>query len=545
MAQTLNAKVAEQLSVKDFGAIGDGVADDTAAVQAAIDSCRSIRFPAGRYRVGEITIPVLAAGASYCGDGPFTSTVPGSARTIVRAIADEQRSVFRLGTSSVSHITFKDMLVTGAVNDGATEKAKCGIDANGAPFLALENVIVTYTREFGVKTGHEARINRVYMERNDGVGLFLEADSSVSNTNLTQGTIPLWIVNGGGLISNIWANSGTECCILISALDPENETCGNVEICNAYVGEVQSETCKPIIKIQGSSGTGVGHNFPVRWVHLTNIFCEDSALPVSGKKISGGVLIDHAEDVLISNSTFYGIPHTGSTATLYSDYFVKATLTEGLKIEGCDVKGIAKNPVVIGADCTDVAILGNRFRDWAAQASLPTPPGDAACILQTATSCLLRVVGNLFKITGTNNSQYPAHVPQGKWLTMGPNQSSCHSNLAVATDGNRTGIWDASYGLQGEFYSVNLLGGGLILAAGSNIQAARETGTKIGTASTELLGFYGATPVGRPATVSDAATQDINGSGTVDVTKLTADLTSCKNAINALIDRLQDLGLIA
>lgn len=38
-------------SVKDFGAVGDGVTDDTAAIQAALDAGGDIYFPAGRYKV--------------------------------------------------------------------------------------------------------------------------------------------------------------------------------------------------------------------------------------------------------------------------------------------------------------------------------------------------------------------------------------------------------------------------------------------------------------------------------------------------------------
>jgi hypothetical protein len=57
-------------------------------------------------------------------------------------------------------------------------------------------------------------------------------------------------------------------------------------------------------------------------------------------------------------------------------------------------------------------------------------------------------------------------------------------------------------------------------------------GIKIGGAATSLLGFYGATPVDRPDTVADPA-----GGGTVDA--------EARTAINAIIDRLQELGLIA
>lgn len=44
----------EYVNVKDFGAKGDGVTDDTAAVQAAIDTGKSIYFPSGKYIVKEV-----------------------------------------------------------------------------------------------------------------------------------------------------------------------------------------------------------------------------------------------------------------------------------------------------------------------------------------------------------------------------------------------------------------------------------------------------------------------------------------------------------
>jgi len=44
------------VSAKDYGAVGDGVADDTAAIQAALDSGGTLYIPSGTYR---ITAPVL------------------------------------------------------------------------------------------------------------------------------------------------------------------------------------------------------------------------------------------------------------------------------------------------------------------------------------------------------------------------------------------------------------------------------------------------------------------------------------------------------
>jgi hypothetical protein len=65
-----------------------------------------------------------------------------------------------------------------------------------------------------------------------------------------------------------------------------------------------------------------------------------------------------------------------------------------------------------------------------------------------------------------------------------------------------------------------------------NIVLNTSTGTKIGTATNQKLGFYNKTPVDQPATVSDPS-----GGSTTDA--------EARTAINAIIDRLQELGLIA
>ena len=72
----------------------------------------------------------------------------------------------------------------------------------------------------------------------------------------------------------------------------------------------------------------------------------------------------------------------------------------------------------------------------------------------------------------------------------------------------------------------------IMLLGGENIILSATTGTKIGTATTQLLGFYNATPVDQPATVSDPS-----GGLVIDA--------EARTAVIAIIDRLQELGLIA
>lgn len=70
--RTMQSKIREVVSVKDFGAVGDGVTDDTAAIQAAIDSAlvpsvgyTMIWFPTGLY----LTTSPLLLPANYRLDG--------------------------------------------------------------------------------------------------------------------------------------------------------------------------------------------------------------------------------------------------------------------------------------------------------------------------------------------------------------------------------------------------------------------------------------------------------------------------------------------
>jgi hypothetical protein len=82
--RTLQAKERDVVSVKDFGAVGDGATDDTAAIQAAIAGAVSnatIYFPSGAYKISA-SINVISNGILLKGDGRMATGINPTSASI-------------------------------------------------------------------------------------------------------------------------------------------------------------------------------------------------------------------------------------------------------------------------------------------------------------------------------------------------------------------------------------------------------------------------------------------------------------------------------
>lgn len=64
--KSFNTLLGVAANVKHFGAVGDGITDDTTAIQSVLDSKKNVYFPSGTYLVSSLNVPV---GVSVLTDG--------------------------------------------------------------------------------------------------------------------------------------------------------------------------------------------------------------------------------------------------------------------------------------------------------------------------------------------------------------------------------------------------------------------------------------------------------------------------------------------
>lgn len=89
VSRTLQSKLGDRVSVKDFGATGDGITDDTAAIQAAMDAHKSIFIPRGNYVVKDLVVQGNheITGESMLGTVLLVTTANSAAFSIATAIS--------------------------------------------------------------------------------------------------------------------------------------------------------------------------------------------------------------------------------------------------------------------------------------------------------------------------------------------------------------------------------------------------------------------------------------------------------------------------
>jgi parallel beta-helix repeat protein len=138
---TVEAKLRESVSVKDFGAVGDGVTDDTAAIQAALNSGASVFLPSGTYNISS-ALTISTNGQEFIGQG--------KGKSIIKQTATNKNGIIITGNNVyVGHLQVRDIVRS----SGSAEFS--GVVWGAVDGTVIENVKVDTSDDSGIRCGYD------------------------------------------------------------------------------------------------------------------------------------------------------------------------------------------------------------------------------------------------------------------------------------------------------------------------------------------------------------------------------------------------------
>lgn len=284
VARTWKSKVGEVISVKDFGAVGDGVTDDTTAIQSALDSIGTsggiVVVPAGTYLISD-SLQVRKNNTTFdIGNATIKGPVAGTLTGELIAVCDR---------TDVSKVISNVTICGGVIQPQNAAD-------NGPAVVSAEHVVFDNIR-VNLATGLR--------------GIVVQVDTTFTDATPIRDVV----------INNCFVYGGGTNCLNIESAGADNL------INNVLVSNCVFKDATTLIRI---SGGGVSNR--IYRIALNNI------IGVAGAQDTTGMVIAKCSQVSVDGIMFkglrgasnYGIQAQALRSATFSNVYVQSITTAGL-----------------------------------------------------------------------------------------------------------------------------------------------------------------------------------------------------------------------
>lgn len=406
----VSRSVALGVNVKEYGAVGDGVANDTAAFQAAIATGRSLLIPAGTYLITTALVP--AVNTMWCGEGVSRTVLKGGGtnKVIARVEAAHLPTTF--------NIAMRDFSVNG--------NGYAGPAAHFAYFNELFLSNMEFYGTTGSALGVGLKIEEVYLWL---VQKCRFHDNTFAGIHLPKGTKNLTGANAGAILNGDFIGNNQP-----QSFGIIGDTVQNLLIQgNDFEG---SGNGNKAIDLRNCEGVTIADNYIELWVN--------GAIILDG----GGNRRFSIRDNVINSQALYVCDLTHPTTPNNNIDFTRNRFADVTGSQTCVRIGTATNVTFCGNDRNS----GNMCELYAES------PNGRGFISQT--------------VAYTGSATLAAKDGSGQTVTV--NGARLGDRVTVSFDGNKPGvIWAAQVVAANSVYVVNFnTGSASVSAVAGNVTVA-------------------------------------------------------------------------
>ncbi len=384
------------VSVRDFGAVGDGKADDAGAFQRAMDSGRGDIFvPRGTYRLSKTVVADLdrAGPLSITGAGTATILMAGSGPAI-KLVGTHEGTADPPSVKENVWLKQRTPTVSGLEIVGADPQA-CGIEATGTMQATFSGLTIRKALHGIHLTGRNRNIivSDCHIYENRGIGIYFDQvnqhQSNIGNSHISYNAGG-GIVQRGGDVRNIQIGN----CDIEANMDANGPPAANVLIdaTGGSIGEIAITGCtlqhahdapeSANIRIIGegipqryAEGELRGGNITITGNVLSDVQTNIHLRKVRGVTVLGNTLWQgYAHDLLIEDSSNIIVGSNVLDRNPRYHYSDGATAKRGLVFRNCEQVVLAgltinnvrgKEAAIVLKQCRDFNISGCMILDCA------------------------------------------------------------------------------------------------------------------------------------------------------------------------------------
>lgn len=372
------------VSVKEFGAAGDGVADDTSAFQSAINTGASVRIPRGTYRITGTGVAISQkTGQQIRGEGVWLTNIKWEGTT---------GNCFTF--QSCSHCALRDIRIEQVGTPSSGYAVAFIKTASGGCFRCYADGV---------------RIDGTY----GGIDVYRSTETRIRDLDMRDIKGPIGIHYHG-------SGTGADSCYRLIIEDiacdnPSGNTSTSWVVMDSYAYSLVVDKAALLTAGRGihmADGLNTGSSYPI-WMFVWDAECDHNNYE--------GILLDRGEGVYI-NGSWIGSTLTGNGITILSSFRGEVFIGGGTRIYAN-----AQHGIVVSAGPVDVQINGALVGDnGTSQAN--TYHGITIGQNASGFSIIGCRAGNMIGVSG-NNQAYGIFVSSGTSNNYIVHGNNCTGNM--------------------------------------------------------------------------------------------------------------------